>query len=50
MIDAISVDPIKGIGIGLEYISDYVDEIGPCFVVILELVFIRIIFYTYTED
>lgn len=38
---------IKGIGLGLQYEDELIDETGePVFVIILELVFLRFLFFT----
>jgi len=43
----VEINFIKGIGFGLQYEDELVDETGdPVFVVILELAFFRILFFS----
>lgn len=50
LFNALALEFIRGFGLGLQYTDEWEDENGPAFVIMIELLFIRTLFFWYKED
>jgi hypothetical protein len=50
LFNALAVEFIRGFGLGIQYTDEWFDENGPAFVAMLELGFIRFLFFWYHDE
>lgn len=50
LFNGLAIELIRGFGLGIQYTDEWEDENGQAFVAMIELCFIRILFFWYRED